>query len=566
MTGLCIDKLPHSCGSSDALQVFDADGQITGYCFACETYEPKPYGDKPTPTRVKKVRKTDEEIRRELTKISNYPSCSLADRLLDSDSISYFNIKVGLSERDGLTPKFHFYPYYSGNELVSYKARLVENKKIWWINRQDSVELFGWNQALATGAKRLYITEGELDAVALYQALKKKNKNTQWSEFNPAIVSLIDGAGSAKQCLTKFQSDIRANFQEVVLVFDEDESGQLAREQALQVYPTARTVKLPSKDPNECILEGKSMALCNAVLFKTSVPKNTRLVNASSLYEAARIPAKWGLSWPWAGLTALTRGIRYGETYYIGAGVKMGKSEIVNTLAAHFITEHNVPVFLAKPEEANKKTVKMVLGKVAGKIFYDPTIEFDGAAYDEAAKLVGNKLCMLSLYQHLGWESLRSDILVAVEQGCKAVFIDPITNLVNGIDSGQTNTVLQEIAQELAALAKDLDIVIFIFCHLKAPLSGASHERGGKIHSSQFSGSRAMMRSCNLMLGLEGDKNPELSIEERNTRKLIILEDREFGATGIINLFWDYRTGLFTEIKEENPYDGNPRREKADEK
>ena len=53
---------------------------------------------------------------------------------------------------------------------------------------------------------------------------------------------------------------------------------------------------------------------------------------------AAREPAKWGeLSWPWQTLQELTRGIRYGETYFIGAGVKMGKSELLNAIAAHFI-------------------------------------------------------------------------------------------------------------------------------------------------------------------------------------------------------------------------------------
>ncbi|KKK45211.1 hypothetical protein LCGC14_3165850, partial [marine sediment metagenome] len=201
-------------------------------------------------------------------------------------------------------------------------------------------------------------------------------------------------------------------------------------------------------------------------------------------------------------------------------------------------------------EEANRKTVQMVLGKVAGKIFHDPDVEFDYDAYDEAADVVGDRLFMLSLYQHLGWDSLRNDIMVAVSQGCKAIFIDPITNLVNGIASGETNTILQEIAQELAALAKDLDIVVFIFCHLKAPLSGPAHERGGKVFSHQFSGSRAMMRSCNLMLGIEGDKDPDLDDEERNVRKLVVLEDREFGASGVVRLYWDKTSGLFNEIME----------------
>jgi hypothetical protein len=163
---------------------------------------------------------------------------------------------------------------------------------------------------------------------------------------------------------------------------------------------------------------------------------------------------------------------------------------------------------------------------------------------------VGENLLCLNLYQDLDWQTLRGDIVQAVEEGCEVVFIDPITNLTNGIDSGQANTVLQEFAQELAYLAKDLNIIVFLFCHLKAPLHGSPHERGGKVFSSQFAGSRAMMRSCHVMLGLEGNKDPDLTVEERNMRRLIILEDRAYGSTGYVSLYYDEKTGLYHEMKE----------------
>jgi twinkle protein len=97
-------------------------------------------------------------------------------------------------------------------------------------------------------------------------------------------------------------------------------------------------------------------------------------------------------------------------------------------------------------------------------------------------------------------------------------------------------------------MALDLNVVIFIFCHLRNPDSGPPHENGGKVLSSQFAGSRAMARSCNLMLGVEGDRSPDLSPEVRNLRNLVLLEDREFGETGVFKLYWDSTTGLFNEI------------------
>ena len=229
---------------------------------------------------------------------------------------------------------------------------------------------------------------------------------------------------------------------------------------------------------------------------------------------------------------------------------KQGKSEVVNTIAAHCIQEHGWNVFLVKPEESNNKTYQLVAGKLTGKFFHDPTKEFDEAAYDKAGIVLKDKLFMLNLYQHVGWETLKGDIREAVQMGCKAVFIDPITNLTNGMDSAAANIKLQEIAQELSAMALDLNIVIFIFCHLRNPDGGLPHERGGEVLSGQFAGSRAMARSCNLMLGLEGNRDPNLDAEARNIKTLVLLEDREFGQAGRFKLYWDRNTGLFNEIME----------------
>lgn len=220
----------------------------------------------------------------------------------------------------------------------------------------------------------------------------------------------------------------------------------------------------------------------------------------------------------------------------------------MNTLAGWLIKEHGLTCLLAKPEEANKKSYKLLAGKMEGKVFHDPEVPFDEAAYDRAGEILKDKLLLLNLYQHVGWESLKVDIVAAVGMGVKAVFIDPITNLTNGVNSADANTKLQEIAQELAAMALDLDIVIFIFCHLRNPESGLPHDRGGAVLTSQFAGSRAMGRSSNYMIALQGNKDPELSDDERNMRDLIILDDREFGMVGGPRLFWDSKTQLFNEM------------------
>lgn len=547
----CVEKLSHSCGTRNGLQTFEQeDGKLTGYCFSCSTFVPNPYGEEKTIDDIplkRRLSKTKEEIQEEIGEIKNYPIEDLKDRRLRKDSLDYFGIRLGYDEEDGQTIRLHYYPYTKNGELVAYKVRLVENKKMWTIGDQKEVDLFGWEKAVATGARRLIITEGELDAVALTRILEMYTQD-KWKDNMPAVCSLPHGASSAGKDIARLASKIRRTFKDISLAFDDDEPGQKAIEDVIKVLPEATVISLPSKDANACIMEGKAKAAHKAVTFNAHKPKNTRLVWGREVHETAKVPAQWGVPWPWDKMTQLTRGIRTGETYYLGAAQKMGKSETVNTLGAWLIEQVGWSVMMAKPEEANVKTYKLVAGKIAGKIFHDPKVVFDEEAYDKAGAIIQDKLCMVNLYQHLGWETLQADIRSAANEGCKAIFIDPITNLTNGMDAADANTKLQEIAQELAAMAKDLDVAIFIFCHLRNPDSGLSHDRGGHVLTSQFAGSRAMGRSCNYMFGLEGNKDPELTEEERNVRHLVLLDDREFGEVGDVPLFWNRHSGLFAEM------------------
>lgn len=565
----CLVKMPHHCGGRSSLQVFEQeDGSLNGWCFSCKTYVADPLGvgktiaDIPVAQRLKK---TKEEIADELAEIAAYDTVDLPDRKLRSDILRAYGVKTAVSEQDGKTPTFQYFPYYVDDELKSFKVKLLDGKKFWSVGDQKEVDLFGWQLAKQSGARRLIITEGENDAIALAKIFEIYEKE-QYKDTIPAICSLPHGAASAGKDIARLLPKIRKFFKEISICFDDDDAGRMATEDVCRILPGCQVINLPLKDANECLIRGKGKAAYQAAKWKAEEAKNTRLVFGEEMHEAAREPAQYGeLTWPWEHLNAATRNIRYGETIYIGAGVKMGKSELLNALAAHFIKTHEIKVFMAKPEEANKKTYKLVAGKIVGKVFHDPDRDFDYEAYDKAGEILKGKLSMVNLYQHLGWETLKADIYAAAAWGARAVFIDPITNLTNGINAADANVKLQEIAQELAAMALDLNIVIFIFVHLKAPegnisqeqrhkkykdnkfigLGNCPHELGGDVTSSQFAGSRAMMRSCNLMLALEGNKDPDLAPEIRNMRNLKLLEDREFGANGNYGLYWNHNDGLF---------------------
>lgn len=92
----CVKKLPHSCGSRDALQVFaDEEGKLSGYCFSCGTYVSDPLGTGKTLDDIPKkerLGKTKEEIEEAIKEIEECDSAALPDRRLPKKALAYFGV------------------------------------------------------------------------------------------------------------------------------------------------------------------------------------------------------------------------------------------------------------------------------------------------------------------------------------------------------------------------------------------------------------------------------------------------------------------------------------------
>lgn len=304
----------------------DENGKLNGYCYSCGTYVADPLGEGKTIDdipREKRTGLTKEEIAERMEFISTLGAQDLKVRRLRKDVLDYYGIKVGVSEEDGVTPNFVHFPYKVDGKLQSYKTRTLQVKAMWSVGNQKDVDLFGWEQAVKSTAKRLIIVEGEFDAPAL-KAIIDRYQDEKYKDLAPAVVSLPHGAGAAAKDIGRLADKIRKRFKEVVFCFDDDEAGRKATEECCKVMPTAMSVTLPEKDANECILKGCQKAAFREVMFNAQRPKNTSLVFGRDLHEDAKKPAEWGLSTPWDWLTDKTRGFRFGETWYLGAGEKMG--------------------------------------------------------------------------------------------------------------------------------------------------------------------------------------------------------------------------------------------------
>ena len=253
-------------------------------------------------------------------------------------------------------------------------------------------------------------------------------------------------------------------------------------------------------------------------------------------------------------------------------------SEFANKVIEHITTTEKdsngnpqkVAVF--KFEEQPDETLKKIAGKFFKRDFVNPErvvfIGEDGTEIDvwgnpisnrslfftqeeleEAIDSIGENLILYNNYGRCHWAELKGAIRHAVlVEDVKDIFIDPITRLTAGMTPSEANTELETFADEISKMSQDLGFTYYCFCHLKAPTPPAKpHEMGGKIYSSQFRGSRAMMQACHYMLGLEGNKSDEIPTKQRNTREIVILDDRKYGRVGRIKLFYDEETGDFLE-------------------
>ena len=554
MPRICVEKLPHSCGTSKGLQVFQQDdGSYDGFCFACGTYVPDPYGEggaSPPPKSSLKL-KSPEEIQLELDEIKEYPSADRPERKLTKRVHDYFGVKVSVSEYDGVTPVATWYPYYNQEELKRFKCK-THDKKQFSKGHQGEVDMFGWRQAMQADKYRLFITEGEDDAMALFLVLMRNWKQDR----PPSVVSLHSGASSVAKCLSRHKDAISRMYKEVVLVFDNDEAGREAVTKACKLMPGVKVSTLPLKDSNDMLIAGREKELYEAVMWQASSKISGKTYNSSEVWHLAETDIPDGLPWPWPTMTDVTRGRRRGEVYYFGAGVKMGKSVLVDQMSAFFCSTQDTPVFLVKPEEPVGGTLRRLAGKAVGRVFWDPKVPYDKADFVRGKEIIGSKAFIYDGYHGVTWEGVKDEIRQhVIVAGCKDVILDPLTCFTAGMSLTEQNETLVKIASEFAAMALELDFTGYIFCHLNAPQTGVSHERGGKVLSVQFAGSRSMMRFCHQMWGLEGNKDPDLPETERNTRTLVLLEDRNFGESCKIPLFYTRETGMLNEISTGDSYD-----------
>ncbi len=543
------------CSSSDGMAVYmQSDEKLDATCFSCGYFDKDPSDASGNDGHQPSMIGAQIHSAISLSQISECSTRSILSRGIDQSTCEFYGVRTLLEGTDGHTPVAIAYPYYDINHnLIAYKKRLLEDKIFNVIGTTKECLLFGANKF--SGGKKLYITEGELDALSLYQILKNLSGH-DWKHLDPCVVSLPHGAKSAAAALGR-NLEYLDKFSEVILVFDQDDAGQQAASHCGQFLDPSKTkiAHYSEKDPNDMLTKGKSSELKWAVLSHATQYQPEGLTTSSELLtEALRKPER-GLDWPWPSMTRLTMGRRPG-IHLFGAGVGVGKTELDHELAFHIASTERRPVGVFLLEEAPAKTLRILGGKWLDIPSHRADAGYDRSQLERSILRFSNPREFLYLFDHKGsrdWDTIFSQCkYLATVHGVRDLIIDPLTAIIANEES--TDRALHRIMSQMHTLVADpFNCTVYVSSHLnEPPRDKTPHEEGGRVHESQFAGSRAMIRFSDYVWGMERNKQAA-DVVERNTTIIRNLKDRDHGiATGeTFSLFYDQSTGRYLEPNKE---------------
>jgi len=420
--------------------------------------------------------------------------------------------------------------------LVAQKIR-TKDKDFWTNGSLKEKPLIGMH--LWSGGKRLIITEGEIDMLSYGELTNCKYP----------VVSLPNGSKSAKKAIVANMKWLQ-RFEEVILMFDMDDAGEAAVSDVLPTFRPghAKVASLPKKDVNDCLKADMGDAVINAV-FRAEVRRPSQIVTIQDIYEKCLIEPEMGLSFPWPSATEATLGIRRGEIHIVGAAPKIGKTEHQHQLIKHMTEVHGEKPGVMSLEENPVKTTKKVAGKYMNRQFTKPKAVAGWTTEElvQGLEMIDGKIEFYSSEGVRDYEEILNTVRYWAASGMWFFILDPLTALVAEHDSSTANDILNDFMSKAASMAMELNITFFMYSHVNPAKTGTPHDQGGEVLSSQFTGSRAMEKWAHYGWGISRNRNEEDEIK-RNTAKVRLLFDREFGEFCEYYAFYNHETNDWSEV------------------
>jgi twinkle protein len=538
--------------SQDNLVVYD-DG--SSYCFSCEYYQKG--NDK---TMIQEAVTTDVSFK---PYTGSYTA--LTDRGITEKTARLFGYQLATVNGK----QVHIANYIRDSTIVAQKLR-GPDKTFFWKGTARNSPLFGQNlwTNKTSNAKRLVITEGEIDAMTVNQLL-----NNSWP-----VVSVPSGAkGAAKS--VKDNLEFVTSYDEIVIMFDQDEPGREAAKEVAELLPPGRCriASLPYKDANECLVKGAGKDVVNAT-WQAPIFSPDEILHVSSVTTTMEPKDYRVYPFPFDTLTDFLIGQRSGEITLWTSGTGSGKSTVIREMIRHHLEEgRSVGAIMLEesPQETADDIISLMINKpvraiMAARMMNDlrrkmnkPEIDMEiidnltDEEYAEARRQL--EKTSLYIYDHLGNNALQNLAarmeFMAVSLGVDVIVLDHITAAAVGmagsdnkdIDGGSSERlIIDNLMKELRALVSRTGVRIDVISQLKK--TQKAYEEGDRITLQDLRGSGSLSSVPNTVIALERDRqNPDATVA--NTTTVRVLKNRLTGRAGVAAcLFYDRTTNRLREI------------------
>ena len=418
-------------------------------------------------------------------------------------------------------------------------------KTITWVGKPKGAQLFGQHQG---GGGHLIITEGEIDAMSVYEATWKMTESM-------TIVSITSGVNA---CLNNLKANLKfiSGFSRVTIFFDQDDVGRTWAVKAAELLgPKTKIVSsLGSyKDANEAWVAGERDLIRSAIRNARSW-RPDKIVTAIDLFDEVLDPkVSRGLELPWSGWNKCTEGLKPGEVWLIAGGSGIGKSLFTRSIALHLAMNGTKVAYIAL-EESCATTMERMLSEALAAPFHlmskRERQECKDAAKDAAKKFAAN-LYLLDQFGSDDFDTFISTVKYYVcNEETPVVILDHFSLLADGIAlNTDQRRAIDKAIKDIKTLAMDLKFTFIVVSHLsRSGGFGPSHEEGGGPTGpslSELRGSHSLAQIPDYIWMLQ--RNP-LDTVTPNETSCWLKKNRVKGEVGLMTrLTFNPKTCRFTE-------------------
>lgn len=422
---------------------------------------------------------------------------TLRKRGISEATCKFFDYQVG--EFKG--KKCHIANFRKDGKVLAQKIRMPKKEFI-CLGETRKMGLFG--QHLWSGGKKIVITEGELDALSVAEA-----QSCKWP-----VVSIPNGAEGASKLLAKEAEWLENNFDEVVLMFDNDGPGIKAAKQCAILF-SPQKCKIANlgefKDANEALVAGKPDVITKAV-WNASVFRPDGIIAGEDTWELVTAPMEVSkIQYPWKGLNDKLLGLRTGELVTICAGSGAGKSTGTKEIAHHVLSQGESVGYIALEESARQAAYDFMSINAGKMLHLEKDLDQDYLRGIWEKTFGDNRLY---LYDH--WGSIDSLVLSNriryLARGCGVRFfvVDHISIMVSGLVDGDERRLIDNLMTQLRALCEELDVSVIIISHLKKPSEGTKgFEDGKQVRLVDLRGSGSIGQLSDAVIAFERNQQEE---------------------------------------------------------